>query len=62
MPVVVRFHWVVVRTVPATAAPTTPQTRLTLAPLASEPLTAEAADGPVRRLTLPSVLRTVPTW
>jgi hypothetical protein len=60
--VVVRFHWLVERTVPATAEPATPQTRFTLAPLSSEPFSAYAADGPDRRLTLPSVLRIVPTW
>ena len=56
-----RFHWVVERTVPLTCSPTTPQTRLTLAPLASEPLTAAEVDAAGAQVDLPSVLRTVPT-
>src|SRR4051812_41971560 len=41
VPLVVRSHWVVDRTVPLTWPPTTPQTSLTVAPLASEPTRAE---------------------
>ena len=61
VPADVRSHWLVVRTVPATFCPVTAQTRLTLAPEASEPRIVPEVDGAERRLTRPSKLLTVPT-
>src|SRR5690349_14956992 len=60
VPSLSRFHWVVDRTVPVTWLPTTPQTPCTFAPVVTVRLTGADVDGPVRMLTLPSALRTVP--
>jgi hypothetical protein len=51
---------VVDRTVPLTSWPTTPHTPCTLAPLGTVRLSGKDVPGPVRMLTEPSALRTVP--
>src|SRR4051794_8360722 len=59
-PFVSRSHWFVLRTVPVTCSPATPQAMATAAPAATWPVIAADREAPARRFTLPSLLVTVP--
>src|SRR3954471_15384809 len=60
LPLVSLSHWLLVRTEPATDWPETAQSIATVPPLATWPAAALAVLGPVRRLSAPLVVRTVP--